>query len=164
MEWTCSGKLLHPSFAGVYSNVYYYTILCQTMWYSTPWYGMDRNNIVRQVKCKNAFMVAVVTCYRHLQGNLLLAGHANGDIVFWEFKRTGWETVKAFKDAHSHPVTSATFVESAIQLALTGDAQGRLVSHNVTAYLSITAIFAGVSVVDKRFAVTCRSVSMLGTG
>ena len=84
----------------------------------------------------------------HLQGNLLLVGHATGDVVFWEFKRTGWETVKAFKDAHNSPVTSATFVEGNIQLALTGDAQGRLVSHNVTAYLSITAIFAGVPCYD----------------
>ena len=79
----------------------------------------------------------------HVQGNLLLAGHANGDVVFWEFKRSGWETVKAFKDAHTSPVASATFVEGSTQLALTGDARGRLVSHNVTAYLSITAIFAG---------------------
>lgn len=71
--------------------------------------------------------------------------------MFWEFKRTGWETVKAFKDAHNSPVTSATFVEGNTQLALTGDAQGRLVSHNVTAYLSITAIFAGVP-----FATSCQ--------
>ena len=78
-----------------------------------------------------------------MQGNLLLVGHANGDVSFWEFKRTGWEAVKAFKDAHAGPVTSATFVEGGPQIALTGDALGRLVSHNVTAYLSITAIFAG---------------------
>ncbi|DBA69468.1 TPA: hypothetical protein ACH3X2_012810 [Trebouxia sp. C0005] len=78
-----------------------------------------------------------------LQGNILLAGHANGEINLWEFKRTGWEAVKAIKDAHASAVTSATFVEGSAQLALTADAKGRLVSHNVTAYLSITSIFAG---------------------
>ncbi|KAA6422788.1 MAG: hypothetical protein FRX49_07323 [Trebouxia sp. A1-2] len=76
-------------------------------------------------------------------GNILLAGHANGEINLWEFKRTGWEAVKAIKDAHASAVTSATFVEGSAQLALTADAKGRLVSHNVTAYLSITSIFAG---------------------
>ncbi len=78
-----------------------------------------------------------------MQGNLLLAGHANGEVNFWEFKRTGWEVVKAIKDAHASAVTTAAFVEGNAQLALTGDAAGRLVSHNVTAYLSITSIFAG---------------------
>ncbi|KAL0018560.1 hypothetical protein WJX77_004866 [Trebouxia sp. C0004] len=78
-----------------------------------------------------------------LQGNILLAGHANGEVNLWEFKRTGWEVVKAIKDAHASAVTSATFVEGSAQLALTADAKGRLVSHNVTAYLSITSIFAG---------------------
>ncbi|KAL0048183.1 hypothetical protein WJX82_009442 [Trebouxia sp. C0006] len=78
-----------------------------------------------------------------LQGNILLAGHANGEVNLWEFKRTGWEAVKAIKDAHASAVTSATFVEGTAQLALTADAKGRLVSHNVTAYLSITSIFAG---------------------
>ena len=52
--------------------------------------------------------------------------------------------VKAVKDAHASAVTTATFLESSAQLALSGDARGRLVSHNVTAYLSITSIFAGV--------------------
>jgi len=65
-------------------------------------------------------------------------------INLWEFKRTGWEAVKAIKDAHASAVTSATFVEGSAQLALTADAKGRLVSHNVTAYLSITSIFAGM--------------------
>ena len=73
----------------------------------------------------------------------MLAGHANGEVNLWEFKRSGWEVVKALKDAHTSPVTSATFVEGSSQLAITGDAKGRLVSHNVSAYLSITSIFAG---------------------
>ena len=30
-------------------------------------------------------------------GNLLGVGHANGDVAFWELKRTGWECVKAVK-------------------------------------------------------------------
>ncbi len=30
-------------------------------------------------------------------GNLLAVGHANGDVAFWELKRTGWECVKALK-------------------------------------------------------------------
>ena len=81
-----------------------------------------------------------------LQGNILLVGHATGEVVLWEFKRTGWETVKALKDAHNSPVTTAAFLESSSQLAISGDAKGRLVLHNVTAYLSITSIFAGQSV------------------
>ena len=79
-----------------------------------------------------------------LQGNILLAGHANGEVNIWEFKRTGWEVVKAIKDAHASAVTTAAFLEGNTQLALTGDAKGRLVSHNVSAYLSITSIFAGM--------------------
>ena len=74
-----------------------------------------------------------------------MVGHANGEIVLWEFKRTGWEAVKALKDAHTAMVTSAAFLESSSQLAISGDAKGRLVLHNVTAYLSITSIFAGQS-------------------
>ncbi len=80
-----------------------------------------------------------------VQGNILLAGHANGEVNLWEFKRTGCEAVKVIKDAHASAVTSATFVEGSAQLALTADAKGRLVSHNVTAYLSITSIFAGMN-------------------
>ena len=82
---------------------------------------------------------------RDMQGNILLVGHASGEVILWEFKRTGWEAVKALKDAHTAPVTSAAFLESSSQLAITGDAKGRLVLHNVTAYLSITSIFAGQS-------------------
>lgn len=78
-----------------------------------------------------------------VQGNILLVGHANGEINLWEFKRTGWEGVKAIKDAHTGAVTTAAFLESSSQLAVSGDAKGRLVLHNVTAYLSITSIFAG---------------------
>lgn len=33
-------------------------------------------------------------------GNLLLAGHADGDVAFWELKRTGWECAKTVKGAH----------------------------------------------------------------
>lgn len=80
-----------------------------------------------------------------MQGNILLVGHASGEIVLWEFKRSGWETVKALKDAHSAPITSAAFLESSSQVAISGDAKGRLMLHNVTAYLSITSIFAGQS-------------------
>lgn len=78
-----------------------------------------------------------------MQGNILLVGHASGELVLWEFKRTGWEAVKALKDAHTAPVTTAAFLESSSQLAITGDAKGRLVLHNVTAYLSIASIFTG---------------------
>lgn len=30
-------------------------------------------------------------------GNLLGVGHANGDVAFWELKRTGWECAKTVK-------------------------------------------------------------------
>lgn len=44
-------------------------------------------------------------------GNLLLAGHADGDVAFWELKRAGWEcakTVKGARPAHSPiPATRA---------------------------------------------------------
>lgn len=80
-----------------------------------------------------------------MQGNILLVGHASGEVNLWEFKRTGWEAVKGMKDAHSSPVTAAAFLESSSQVAVSGDAKGRLVLHNVTAYLSITSIFAGQS-------------------
>ena len=80
-----------------------------------------------------------------MQGNILLVGHANGEVNLWEFKRSGWEGVKGMKDAHGSAVTAAAFLESSSQLAVSGDARGRLVLHNVTAYLSITSIFAGQS-------------------
>ena len=32
-------------------------------------------------------------------GTLLAVGHANGDVAFWELKRSGWECVKALKGA-----------------------------------------------------------------
>ena len=38
------------------------------------------------------------------QGNLLAVGHANGDLVFWEFRRMAWESVKTLKDAHVNPI------------------------------------------------------------
>ena len=87
-----------------------------------------------------------------MQGNILLVGHASGEVVLWEFKRTGWEAVKALKDAHSTPVTNAAFLESSSQLAISGDAKGRVVLHNVTAYLSITSMFAG-----QTFPQSCQS-------
>lgn len=33
----------------------------------------------------------------HLQGSMLLAGHAGGEVVFWELRRTSWENVKSVK-------------------------------------------------------------------
>lgn len=32
-----------------------------------------------------------------LQGSILLAGHANGDVNFWELKRAAWECVKPIR-------------------------------------------------------------------
>ena len=34
-----------------------------------------------------------------MQGSLLLAGYENGDVVFWELRRTAWEAVKSIKGA-----------------------------------------------------------------
>lgn len=39
-----------------------------------------------------------------IQGSLLLVGHADGDLGFWEFRKAGWECVKTIKDVHVHPV------------------------------------------------------------
>jgi hypothetical protein len=36
-------------------------------------------------------------------GNLLGVGHANGDVAFWELKRSGWECAKAVKGALLFP-------------------------------------------------------------
>lgn len=35
-----------------------------------------------------------------LQGSLLLSGHANGDVTFWELRRTAWEPVKVLTGVH----------------------------------------------------------------
>ncbi len=32
-------------------------------------------------------------------GNILGVGHANGDVAFWELKRSGWECAKTVKGA-----------------------------------------------------------------
>ena len=34
---------------------------------------------------------------RLLQGSILLVGHANGDVNFWELKRAAWECVKPIR-------------------------------------------------------------------
>eukprot|EP00891_Asterochloris_glomerata_P005110 jgi/Astpho2/5110/Aster-x0236 len=78
-----------------------------------------------------------------LQGSILLAGHANGDVNFWELKRAAWECVKPIRDAHVTAVTSCCFLEGPSMMALTADSRGRLVFHNVSGYLSLTAMLAG---------------------
>ena len=133
-------------------------------------------------------------------GNLLAVGHANGDLVFWEFRRMAWESVKTLKDAHVNPIVQvsslapttrargteltvswpsipctamtlmmcshycdvwllrsvrvpratpsavqATFLEGSQITAVTADSRGRLMFHNVTAYLSLTSIFTGLT-------------------
>lgn len=40
-------------------------------------------------------------------GNLLGVGHANGDVAFWELKRSGWECAKTVKGDCSHPSCTA---------------------------------------------------------
>lgn len=45
---------------------------------------------------------AAVTCVAFSpQGQLLAAGHANGDLDFWEARRGAWELVKSVRDAHA---------------------------------------------------------------
>ena len=34
-------------------------------------------------------------------GNILAVGHANGDIAFWELRRSGWECGKVVKGERS---------------------------------------------------------------
>ncbi|CAL8466179.1 g5715 [Coccomyxa elongata] len=80
-------------------------------------------------------------------GNILGVGHANGDVAFWELKRSGWECAKTVKEAHVTAVVGCAFLEggnaSERSTALTCDSRGRLVYHNVSAYLSITNFLAG---------------------
>ncbi|KAK9840784.1 hypothetical protein WJX81_004448 [Elliptochloris bilobata] len=76
-------------------------------------------------------------------GNLLAVGHANGDVAFWELKRTGWECVKALKEAHVTAVSAAAFVAGAAAAVVTADTRGRVVLHNVSVYLSLTGLLAG---------------------
>lgn len=42
---------------------------------------------------------AVTALDFHSAGALLLAAHANGDVVFWEWRRTAWEPAKVIKGA-----------------------------------------------------------------
>ena len=45
-------------------------------------------------------------------GTLLAAGHADGDVSFWELRgRAGWECVRAVRDAHVSPVSALAWVE-----------------------------------------------------
>lgn len=76
-------------------------------------------------------------------GNLLAAGHANGDVAFWELKRAGWECVRALREAHVTAVSAAAFVAGGGAAVATADTRGRVVLHNVSAYLSLTALLAG---------------------
>ncbi|KAK9788705.1 hypothetical protein WJX73_001767 [Symbiochloris irregularis] len=82
----------------------------------------------------------VTTLAFSAQGSMLLAGHAGGEVVFWELRRTSWENVKSIRDAHASPVTAAAFLDGGAS-ALTGDAQGRVLLHPVASYLSLTAKF-----------------------
>ena len=43
-----------------------------------------------------------------LQGSILIAGHANGDLNIWEFRRVAWECVKSLKDAHTAPIVQVS--------------------------------------------------------
>ena len=45
-------------------------------------------------------------------GTLLAAGHADGDVSFWELRgRAGWACVRAVRDAHVSPVTGLAWAE-----------------------------------------------------
>eukprot|EP00884_Botryococcus_braunii_P022622 jgi/Botrbrau1/9043/Bobra.0376s0020.2 len=85
-----------------------------------------------------------VTCLAFSpMGNLLMVGHANGDVALWELKKQGWEIAKTIKDAHVTAVIQCAFLEGQAGGALTADSRGRLVHHNIHAYLSLTAMLAG---------------------
>ena len=45
-----------------------------------------------------------------MQGSILVAGHASGDVNFWEFRRVAWECVKSVQDVHVLPIVQARFV------------------------------------------------------
>lgn len=76
-------------------------------------------------------------------GGSLLVGHASGEVALWEFRRTGWEAVKVLPDCHAAPVTSLCFLEGPALTAVSGDARGGLMMHNIAGYTSITAMFTG---------------------
>lgn len=50
-------------------------------------------------EARGAGTEAVTALAFHSAGALLLAAHANGDVVFWEWRRTAWEPAKAIKGA-----------------------------------------------------------------
>ncbi|KAK9804391.1 hypothetical protein WJX72_010740 [[Myrmecia] bisecta] len=77
------------------------------------------------------------------QGNLLVVGHADGDVAFWEFRRSAWEPAKIIKDAHVTAVVAVAFVEGPQACALSADSRGRIMFHPVSGYLSLTAMFTG---------------------
>ena len=52
------------------------------------------------------------------------------------------------RDAHVTAVTSCCFLEGQGMMALTADSRGRLVFHNVSGYLSLTAMLAGAEPVS----------------
>lgn len=58
---------------------------------------------------------ASVTCLAFsMQGSILLAGHASGDLHLWEFRRIAWECVKSIRDAHTSPVVQARSLKTQI--------------------------------------------------
>ena len=52
------------------------------------------------------------------------------------------------RDAHVTAVTSCCFLEGQSMMALSADSRGRLVFHNVSGYLSLTAMLAGAEPVS----------------
>ena len=52
---------------------------------------------------------AVTSLAFSLQGSILVAGHASGDVNFWEFRRVAWECVKSVQDVHVSPIVQARF-------------------------------------------------------
>lgn len=55
---------------------------------------------------------ASVSCVAFsMQGSILMVGHANGDLHFWEFRRTAWECVKTIRDAHTSPVVQVPAIK-----------------------------------------------------
>jgi len=53
------------------------------------------------------------------------------------------------------PVCAAAFVAGAAAVAVTADTRGRVVLHNVSAYLSLTALLAGARSPRARRATGC---------
>ena len=47
-------------------------------------------------------------------GNLVGMGHANGDVAFWELKRSGWELAKTVKGALGFPCSVSLQTASGI--------------------------------------------------